>query len=343
MRLNKYMKIYKDLLSALESGEKAVMVTALQKGANKNKFICTERDLYNGSIFEAIKDAARDSLKCGTPIYVSEDTSYLIEPYFPRPHLIIFGGGHIALPLANLGLMAGFSVTVIDDRPSFANSKRFPMAEKVICASFDECFKSIDLNKSSFAVIITRGHRYDMECLRNVLKYNTAYTGMIGSKRRVKMVMEQLLSEGYDEEKLKAVNAPIGLDIGAITPEELAISIISQIISCRRLANPKSMGFDSDVLRNLSSEDDSPRAIVTVVSTKGSTPRKPGAKMIVWPYGKIMGSIGGGCGEAEAVSAARDVIRDGGYAFKSIDLTADEAEEEGMVCGGIMDVVIESV
>lgn len=356
------VNIYKNLLEAIDAGKKAVMITLMDSmecvnKPSENKIFFTEDNLLTdnciSSFNEIVYQKAKYALETGNPqfIKVSERETYLIEPYFPEPHLIILGGGHIAKPLVEFGARAGFSVTVIDDRPSFANKERFPHAEKVICESFEKCFSLINLNKSAFVVIVTRGHRHDMDCLRQVLKYNTAYVGMIGSKRRVKGVIDQLLSEGYSQKKLDSVNAPIGLEIGAVTPDEIAFSIIAQVIKYRRLIDTKNGGikssksnwpeFDRDVLTELCKEENSPKAIITIVSTKGSVPRKAGAKMLVLSCGKILGSIGGGCSEGAVINNARYVIRNGGYQLQSIDMTGYIAEEEGMVCGGIMDVIIE--
>jgi xanthine dehydrogenase accessory factor len=354
--------IYKRLLEELNSGKKAIIVTILNnrecdgKNFNKKLLITEEILLTNNSIPEfnqMVYDKSKYALETGTLQFIkaSENQTYLIEPYFPQPRLIVLGGGHIAKPLAEFGSKAGYSVTVVDDRPSFANSKRFATADEVICESFEKCFDLLNINKSAFVVIITRGHRHDMDCLKQVLNHNTAYVGMIGSKRRVKGAMEQLLNEGYSKEKLDKVNSPIGLEIGAVTPEEIAFSIIAQVIKYRRLTNTindsdslsKSTwpDFDKDVLMELSTEDDSPKAIVTIISTKGSVPRKAGAKMIVYPSGKISGSIGGGCSEGEVINNARYLLRTGGYQFQTVDMTGDVAEDIGMVCGGIMEVIIE--
>lgn len=353
---------YKSLLNELDAGKKAVMVTITNdKGNNPNsspkKIVITEENLrvyhWIPNLNEMIYQMARLALESGNIQFLKDrDTiTHLIEPYFPEPRLIVLGGGHIAKPLVEFGARLGFLVTVIDDRPSFANKERFPDAQKVICESFEKCFNLLHINGSAYVVIVTRGHRHDMDCLRKVLQHHAAYIGMIGSKRRVKSVKEQLLSEGYSQEQLNKVNAPIGLDIGAVTPEEIAISIIAQVISYRRLANtlwgpagsPKINWpeFDRTVLEELSKGQNDPKAVVTVVATKGSVPRKAGAKMLVWPYGKTLGSIGGGCSEGEIMHIARDVIRDGGYRVHSIDMTGEVAEEEGMVCGGVMEVVIE--
>lgn len=356
------INIYKSLLDAVDSGKKVAMVTKMDEGDCKNKSSYNKTILTEDSFSEdncihnfdqIVYQKAKDSLETGTLelVKVSEKETYLIEPYFPEPRLIILGGGHIAKPLVEFGARAGFAVTVIDDRPSFANTARFPDAEKVICESFEKCFELINLNKSAFVVTVTRGHRHDIDCLRQVLKYKTAYVGMIGSKRRVKGVMEQLLSEGYSEEKLNNVNSPIGLEIGAVTPDEIAFSIIAQVIKYRRLIDTNSGSiktlkanwpeFDRDVLMELCKEESSQKAIVTIISSKGSVPRKAGAKMLVYPHGEILGSIGGGCSEGAVINNARFLLRDGGYRIQTVDMTGEVAEQEGMVCGGIMDVIIE--
>lgn len=355
--------IYKSLIEKTNAGKRAVVFTILDNTqcdmcSSQNKILFTLESLHtykeSSDFDELIYEKAKYALETGILqfIKISHEKTYLIEPYFPEPKLIVLGGGHIAKPLVEFGAKAGFAVTVIDDRPSFANSPRFPDAENVICESFEKCFDLINLNESSFVVIVTRGHRHDMDCLRQALEYNTAYIGMIGSKRRVKGVMEQLLSEGYSKEKLDKVNAPIGLDIGAVTPEEIAFSIISQVIKHRRLVDRitgtiKSLKtnwpeFDKDVLTELSKEETTPKAIITIISTKGSVPRKEGAKMIVGSHGELLGSIGGGCSEGEIINTARYMLRDNiSYQTENIDMTGYVAEDEGMVCGGIMTVVVE--
>lgn len=312
--------IYQSLLELLKTGGKGFLVTR-QNGSEIRKELITKDEL---------KKDGRDGHKI-----------ILTETFYPEPRLIILGGGHVALPLAQFGAMAGFEVTVVDDRPAFANSARFPEARRVICDSFKNCFPALNLNKSAFLVIVTRGHRYDHLCLRQALKYDLAFLGMIGSRRRAHIIKEQLGEEGYAEEDLVKINTPIGISIGAVTPEEVAVSILAQVISYRRQVDwPE---FDRAVIEELAKDKMEPKGLVTVVSTKGSSPRKAGAKMIVWPDGRILGSIGGGCSEAEVIGAARGVALNGGHRFYKIDLTGAVAEDEGMVCGGIMEVFIERV
>ena len=354
-----YEDIYKDLLDKLTYGHNSVLLTFMdpidkRSGDIKKKIVLTENNIKENlnSIDnkETLIEKIFFTLESGYPEFIDNENGevILIEPYFPKPRLIIFGGGHIASPLSEFGDKVGFSVVVVDDRPFFANSNRFPKASQVICDSFENAFETIKPHKSDFIVIVTRGHKYDGLCLRKSLGYDLKYVGMIGSKRRVKGVMDQLLSEGFSQEQLDRVNSPIGLHIGAVTPEEIAVSIIAEVISFRRKGKSGNYikksnwpEFDPDVIEEMTKIED-PKALVTITSSKGSVPRKAGAKMIVWYDGRTMGSIGGGCSEGGIINIARDVILNKGYATEHVDMTGEVAESEGMVCGGTMEVLIES-
>jgi xanthine dehydrogenase accessory factor len=298
---------------------------------------------------ETLKEQARDTLLSGKPRLVKDtkNTKYtLIEPFYPRERLIIFGGGHIALPLVDFSAKVGFSVVVVDDRPSFASKARFPLASQVLCQGFDDIFHSIKLTSNDYIVIITRGHRHDAVCLRQILEQEeTVYLGMIGSKRRVGGMKEMLAEEGYDLDRINRICTPIGLSIGAVTPEEISISILSEIIKRKRLdklvnyvANRSDL--DMEVIEKLAMNQE-PCSIVTVIDTKGSVPRGVGAKMIVYPTGQVLGSIGGGCSEGAVIQNAVRIIGTKRYMTQIIDMTGDVAESEGMVCGGVMEVLIE--
>ncbi|MZQ99541.1 MAG: xanthine dehydrogenase [Acidaminobacter sp.] len=347
--------LYQRLLEELEAGHRAVLMTKMDSSADQaavTKTLIAGHDLIRDELDPELRTPLEGGLARGEFYFDNgagtDGRATLIEPFFPEAQLIILGGGHIAVPLVEFGAKAGFKVTVVDDRPAFANHSRFPLANKVICESFAKSFESLNLNKATFVVIVTRGHRYDKVCLENVLKYDTAYVGMIGSRRRVAGLKELLVSEGHDPVRLEQVCTPIGLEIGAVTPEEIAISILAQVIQYKRKgekAARKSNNWpelDLAVLSELARSDQGPRALVTVVATKGSVPRREGAKMVVWPDGRTIGSIGGGCSEGEAIQVAYDVIRDGRFRYLDIDMTGQVAEDEGMVCGGIMKVLVES-
>ena len=157
-----------------------------------------------------------------------------IEPIIPTPAVFIFGGGHISLFVSKISAMAGFQVAVIDDRAEFASTERFPEAQRVIAEKFSQVFPQLQVNRSSYLVIVTRGHAGDQEVLEWALTTEARYIGMIGSKKKIRTVYQNLEAQGTAREKLQRVHAPIGLEIGALTPEEIAVSIVGQMIQVRR-------------------------------------------------------------------------------------------------------------
>ncbi|MFZ5646749.1 MAG: XdhC family protein [Bacillota bacterium] len=165
----------------------------------------------------------------------------LAEPVALPEDLLILGGGHVAVPLARMAEIVGYRYKIVDDRPEFADRERFPGAEAVICQGFEKALAGLDIGPNTSVVIITRGHAHDRLCLREVLKKQAFYIGMIGSRRKVQGVLESLRDEGIEEERLRSVFSPIGLDIGAETPEEIALSIMSEIVAVRRGGGGRSM------------------------------------------------------------------------------------------------------
>ena len=157
-----------------------------------------------------------------------------IEPVLPPASLYIFGAGHVALSLYNTAKMAGFDVNVIDDRETYANRERFPDAKEVIAENFDAAMARITPNETSYIVIVTRGHHDDMRVLRWAVQTQARYIGMIGSKRKTIAIFRELVKEGIPEQRFERVHAPVGLDIGAITPEEIAVAITAELIAARR-------------------------------------------------------------------------------------------------------------
>ncbi len=275
------------------------------------------------------------------------ETVTVTEPVQPEERLIVLGGGHVALQVCAFASQCGFRVTVCDDRPAFANEARFPQAERVLCDTFENCITQLKITPYDYVVIVTRGHVHDADCLRVILPGNEpAYTGMIGSRRRVRALFEQLVGEGFSKDRIDRICSPIGLSIGANTPAEIAISILAELIAYKRLpehalGRPCSASDLQLDMIELLANDTKPKAIVTVIETKGSTPRGAGAKMAVGTRGEITGSIGGGCAEGAIIRDAIDIIGTGRYQIAHIDMTGEVAAEEGMVCGGTMKVLIE--
>lgn len=162
------------------------------------------------------------------------DAELMVQLYEAPARLLIVGGGHVGLAIAQVAEIAGFDITVLDDRPDFANRERFPMAEHVVCGEIDEELRDLPLGPSAFIVLVSRGHQVDELALREVVGREAAYVGMIGSRRRTATVIGHLVEEGLDEAALRRVRTPIGLDIGAETPEEIAVSIVGEMILERR-------------------------------------------------------------------------------------------------------------
>jgi xanthine dehydrogenase accessory factor len=161
-----------------------------------------------------------------------------IEPVLPPALLYIFGAGHVAFNLYKVATISGFEVVVVDDRESYANRERFPDAREVIAEDFDAVTARLLVPESSYIVIVTRGHRDDMRVLRWAINLNARYLGMIGSKRKTISIYKELEKEGIPTEKFANVHAPVGLEIGAVTPEEIAVAIVAEMIAERRHASP---------------------------------------------------------------------------------------------------------
>jgi xanthine dehydrogenase accessory factor len=154
----------------------------------------------------------------------------------PVPHAFIFGAGHISKSLSKVANLAGFATVIVDDRESFANRDRFPEAEAVHAAEYEQAFPALSINETSYLIIVTRGHRDDMRVLRLAIATPARYIAMIGSKRKVLNVVRELEKEGLPREAFDRLFAPMGLDIGAISPEEIAISVAAEMIAVRRNA-----------------------------------------------------------------------------------------------------------
>lgn len=258
--------------------------------------------------------------------------------------MVVCGAGHISIPIIKIGKMLGFHITVIDDRMSFTNHAKAAGADVILCKPFQEALQEIKGSANHYFVIVTRGHRYDQECLYEITGKKNAYIGMIGSKARVRLVKEYLVEHGVSKELLDKVYTPIGLKINAQTPEEIAVAIMAEIIQVKNDGRI-GFGFPKDILDVLTSEKspDMPMSLVTIVSKKGPAPRDMSTKMLVMLDGSTVGTIGGGCVESEVCTIAREVAREKTPVLKKVDMTIDNAEDEGMVCGGVVEVYIEPV
>ena len=184
------------------------------------------------ALFEVGADGA---VRPATRVEPSGAPRVFLDPITGAQRLIIVGAGHIAQPLAQLGSMLGFHVTVIDDRAAFANRERFPNADQIVVRPFTAAIEALELDRHCYLLSVTRGHAFDEEVVRTALrKRNGAFIGMIGSRRRVRATLERIAETGVPASELDEVHAPLGVDLGAETPAEIAVSIIAEIIRERR-------------------------------------------------------------------------------------------------------------
>ena len=189
--------------------------------------------------------AEEQGLICGGQMDV------FIEPLDPSPHLYVVGAGHVSQHVAAIAHDVGFKVHVVDDRSKFANAARFPDADDVIVEPIPEWLAGADLSPAAYIVVVTRGHRHDFEALRALAGRTFRYVGMIGSRAKVTRIRTALEEAGMDRDWLAAVRAPIGLRIGAVTPEEIAVSIVAELVAVRRgaIAEPDTAGLSMQLVR----------------------------------------------------------------------------------------------
>jgi xanthine dehydrogenase accessory factor len=254
--------IYQEIVRVREEGKEAALVTIVSARGSTPREEGTKMlvksdgtiagTIGGGSLEAQVIDEAIKVIKQGKPkrlhmsltakeaegagMICGGELEVFIEPILTAPTLYIFGGGHISLPLAQMGRLLGFKIAIIDDRAEFSSAERFPEAEIVLAEDFKKAFPRLKIDKSSYIVIVTRGHQHDEIVLSWAVGTPAKYIGMIGSKAKVKTLFSHLLAKGVSQEKLASVHSPIGLEIDAQTPEEIAVSILAEIIKVRRSA-----------------------------------------------------------------------------------------------------------
>ena len=225
----------------IAGGEPQALLTRLPPASTAHVLLSSSAGASGDAPADVIEPARAllAQRRCG--IVTAPAGEWFVEVSRATPKLVIVGAGHIAAPLAQMAGVLGWRVVVIDDRPSFANAQRFPTAE-IRCGSYDVTLRQMPIDADTYIVIVTRGHQHDVESLLAVLDSPAAYIGMIGSRRRVNGVFDLLEhDEGIAPSKLARVHAPIGLDIEAVTPAEIAVSILAEIVKVYRGGRAESM------------------------------------------------------------------------------------------------------
>jgi xanthine dehydrogenase accessory factor len=254
------MDLYSEIVRLRKAGQKCAVATIVQVNGSIPSYEsakmliredgsimgtigggCVEADVWTAArevidtekprhlTFSLGQDAAYDNgLICGGQLDI------FVEPVTPEPRAYIFGGGHVSKSISKIANMAGFATVIIDDREAFANKERFPEADETYADEYENVFPKLDISSSAYIVIVTRGHRDDMRVLRWAVGTPARYIAMIGSKRKTISVVKELVKEGIPRESFDKIYAPMGLEIGAETPEEIAISVVGEMIAVRR-------------------------------------------------------------------------------------------------------------
>lgn len=265
------------------------------------------------------------------------------ERFGTVPQLVVCGGGHVATAVVQLAKLLGLTVLAMDDREEYAQQLRLAGADKVLCLPFDKALAQVPDGAETYFVVVTRAHAFDVDCLKVILKKPAAYVGMMGSRGRAALVRRQLLEAGIDAERVEALYAPIGLSIGSQTAEEIALSILAQIVSIKN-ARPQTEGFSSALLEAMAQTDAAgQQAVLAVIAARhGSTPREIGAKMLVRTDGSIVGSVGGGIMEHRTILAAQEMLTGAAPAYQRLHFSADGKNDDAAIaaCGGSMEIVL---
>ncbi|MBI2917142.1 MAG: XdhC family protein [Chloroflexi bacterium] len=254
-------KITGEFLEAVERGEEVALATVVSSPGPPLPAVGERVVVWShgrrlasaglGGWEETLAEAGQHALaerRSGTVTYTSEANEPLVaflEVVEPAPTVVVIGAGHVGQAVARLAKMFDFRVVVVDDRPDFASRERFPTADQVIAGEFLAALRSLPIGPTTYVVLVTRGHRHDEVCLRQAAVSPAAYVGMIGSRRRVRIVLQHLAEDGVPAEALARVHSPIGLDIGAETPEEIALSIMAEIVKEKRGGTGESMKLAS--------------------------------------------------------------------------------------------------
>ena len=311
-----------------------------------------------------VDPSALPPLKPSDPTFPTPDGTVYAERFGGKTEIVLCGAGHVALAVVRMAKLLSMHVTVIDDRSEFTEKAEAAGADLTICDSFEHALEGIPGNANTAFIVMTRAHVYDKVCLRKILEKPRLYLGMMGSHGRAALIREEFLASGYEKKTMDTIHMPIGLEIHSETPEEIAVSILAELISIAN-SSAKGFGYSSEMLSALRTVTENPLAMAVIVRKEGEAPRNPGAKLFVRPDGTLIGTIGGGFAEAMIRKAGLVLLNDGDGAGELdrelalhggrilsrdrsrmlMDLSIHSAanDEAGMFCGGQILVYAERI
>ena len=258
---------------------------------------------------------------------LEDDGSLIVETIKPEVHLVLFGAGHIAKAIHDIATILKMKITVLDEREETLNEERFPYANRILMP-YEKIFKTEFSFFRPYFIILTHGHAYDKDALRYCLSKNYSYIGMIGSRGKVAATKNALQEEGFDRALLDSIHSPIGLSIGAETPEEIAISIISEVIQSYR-SEKSLVNLNPDYLESVKGKKG---ISVRIIEKHGSAPRAVGSEIFI-TEDETIGTIGGGAIEKNAIDKARTMLKND-EVFSIFEHSLSSKGDLGMICGG---------
>ena len=270
------MDIYEELVQLRREGRKCALATIVSVNGSIPSFQNAKmliRDdgsmigtvgggCVEGEVFNAAKQVMQTEKAKMLDFSLGQDVAYenglicggqlniYVEPVVPQPAAFLFGAGHVSKSLAQVASIAGFETTVVDDRAKYASQERFPEAKAVHAGEYEEIFPQLEINGSSYIIIVTRGHRDDMRVLRLAVQSEARFIAMIGSKRKVISIVKELEKEGIPRAAFEKLTAPMGLDIGAVSPEEIAVSVVAEMIAVRRQPESEWQSLSKSIFTN---------------------------------------------------------------------------------------------
>lgn len=330
-------EIYR-LISKYQENNECIIVSGIKGNITGEKLLFVGGEaIYKSQASEQLQICADEISETG--IYDTEEGQVFAERLTTDARLIICGAGTVGQEVIKLGKQLGLNVIVLEDRREFAEIASKHGADKVLCMEFEQAFDKLEQRDSDYYVVVTREHQFDKLCIRKILNRKNSYVGMMSSRNRATMLKDNLKDEGYSEECLGLIHSPIGINIKAETPAEIAVSVMAEIISYKN-EKVKTEGYNNELLNKINTESEEKLILATIVKRTGSAPRDVGTKMLIYENGSIVGSVGGGWIEANVLKLAKEMFMSN---RKYSIYETDKNSEDAILCGGYETIYLEMI
>lgn len=336
----------KDLFRELSKESNAphrVLATVLENGVASKTLLNGFEIAYcsgNKKFFQKNIDELGDVRTTG--VYEIGGQEVYCEVLEEIPELVICGAGHVGAACVRIAATLDMHITCIEDRQDFADLAKQMGAHTVICGRYEDELDKIEGSETTYFLTMTRAHAFDQNCLEKILRKPFAYVGMLGSAGKIRKLRSNLEEKGIPGELFDKVHTPVGIDISASTPEEIAIAVLAEIISVKNTGKVITKAFDHEQLDAIAADKGQP-ILATLIRKHMPSPRDPGTKMVITSDGEKWGTIGGGAAEAQALKIAGEHMNDPDFVTEIITVGDEEKAGDGMVCGGVIDVLFERI